>query len=121
MSEDSQAEEFWARVEKNRQRSKAYWSNITDSEVAQIRDFRESAGVDFYSPKQAYITVDKPIKGYCDLLVAWDHEFGDYLPFQMGYYGYETEWEGLGVAFDNALEQELPLDYTTKTGQHIYM
>ena len=121
MSEDSRAEEFWARVEKRRQEAFKYWSNITDQEIAQVRDLRESVGVDFNSPKQAYMTVDKPVKGYCDLLVAWDNEFGDYLPFQMGYYGYETEWEALNEAWQSALEQELPLDHITETGQHIYM
>jgi len=119
--EEKRAEEFWAKVEKNKKKAEAYWSNITDYEIAQIRDFRESAGVDFLSPKEAFITVDKPVKGYCDLMVAWDYEFGDYLPFQMGYYGYETEWEALGVAFDSAIDQELPLDHITKAGQHVYM
>ena len=119
--EKKRAEEFWARVEKRRQEAHKYWSNITDQEIAQVRDLRESVGVDFNSPKQAYMTVDKPVKGYCDLLVAWDNEFGDYLPFQMGYYGYETEWEALNEAWQSALEQELPLDHITKTGQHIYM
>ena len=107
--------------EKNEKRAKARWENITDFEMAQIRDFRESAGDDLYSPKQAYYTVDKPVKGWCDLMVAWDNEFGDYLPFQMGWWGYGTEYEGIDAAFSNAIEQGLPLDYITESGQHILM
>ena len=107
--------------EKNEKRAKARWENVTDFEMAQIRDFRESAGDDLYSPKQAYITVDKPVKGWCDLMVAWDNEFGHYLPFQMGWWGYGTEYEGLDEAFNNAIEQGLPLDYVTVGGQHIWM
>ena len=97
------------------------FKNITEFEIIQVRNFRESAGVDFHSPKEAYITVDKPVKGWCDLMVAWDDEFGGYLPFQMGWFGYGTEAEALSVAFDNAVEQSLPLEYTTESGRYICM
>ena len=63
-------------IEKFAKRAKARWENVTDFEIAQIRDFRESAGVDLYTPEQTYITVNQPIKGWCDLTVAWDDEFG---------------------------------------------
>ena len=119
--EKKRAEEFWAKVEKNKKKAIKYWGSITDQEIAQVRDLRESVGVDFYAPKEAFMTVDKPVKGYCDLLVAWDYEMDQHIPFQMGYYGYETEWEALDEAWQSALEQELPLNYTTKAGQHIYM
>ena len=107
--------------EKNEKRAKARWENVTDFEMAQVRDFRASLGVDFNDEKQAYYTVDKPVKGYCDLMVAWDNEFGHHLPFQMGWYGYGTEYEALSVAFDNAVELGLPLDYWTENDQHIWM
>jgi len=106
--------------EKNEKRAAARWENVTDFEIAQIRDFRESAGVDFGS-KESFVTVDKPVKGYCDLIVEWDFDFGGYLPFQMGYYGYGTEYEALDVAFNTAIDMEFPLDYITESGQHILM
>jgi len=107
--------------EKNEKRAATRWENLTNYEIAQIRDFRESAGVDLYTPEQTYITVNQPIKGWCDLTVAWDDEFGGHLPFQQGWYGYGTEWEGIEVAFSNAIEIELPLDYVTTGGQHIWL
>jgi hypothetical protein len=119
--EKKRAEEFWAGVEKNRQKALKYWGSITDQEIALVRDFRESVGVDFYEPKEAFMTVDKPVKGYCDLLVSWDNELDQHIPFQMGYWGYETEWEALDEAWQSALNLKLPLNYTTKAGQHIYM
>jgi len=113
--------EFYASVRKFAERSKDRWENVTDFEIAQIRDFRESVGVDLYTPEQTYISVNQPIKGWCDMTVAWDDEFGGHLPFQQGWYGYGTEWEGIEVAFSNAIEQELPLDYVTVGGQHIWL
>ena len=107
--------------EKNEKRAKARWENVTDFEIAQIRDFRESAGVDFNDDTWSFVTVDKPVKGYCDLIVQWDRDFDGYLPFQMGYYGYGTAYEALDVAFDTAVNLCIPLDYTTESGQHILM
>ena len=107
--------------EKNENRAATRWENVTDFEIAQIRDFRESAGVDFNDDTWSFVTVDKPVKGYCDLIVQWDREFDGYLPFQMGYYGYGTAYEALDVAFDTAVNLCIPLDYTTESGQHILM
>jgi len=107
--------------EKSEERARERWENVTDFEVNQIRDFRESLGVDFNDERQAYYTVDKPVKGWCDLMVAWDNDFGSHLPFQMGWFGYGTEYEALDVAYNNAVELGLPLNYTTESGQRILM
>jgi hypothetical protein len=108
-------------IKKNREKAEAYWLNLTDYEMAQIREFRASAGVNYVDKKEAYITIDKPIKGYCDLLVSWSDSFEGHLPYQMGYFGYQTESEALSVALDSAVELEVPLDYVREDGRHIYM
>ena len=142
-------------IEKNKERAIQRWTDITEFEMHQIREFRDSAreveanseGWEFnsiYPSKDIddmtheesmnfryFITVQKPVKGWCDCSISYskstidDKEWageGYWSPHTMGYWGYETEFEAIESAYQRAVfEEECCFHYTMENGKEILL
>jgi hypothetical protein len=64
---------------------------------------------------EPYITIYKPVKGWCPVLIAWDDKFGDYLPFQPGWWGYPDRKEAIEEGKEWAKNEEIPFVWDDST------
>ena len=142
-------------IEKNKERAIQRWTDITEFEMHQIREFRDSVGeinarnegrefnsiypskdIDDMTHEESmnfryFITVQKPVKGWCDCSISYskstidDKEWageGYWSPHTMGYWGYETEFEAIESAYQRAVfEEECCFHYTMENGKEILL
>jgi len=60
---------------------------------------------------EPYITIYKPVKGWCPILIAWDDSFDDYMPVQPGWWGYGDINEAIKDGKEWAEQEEMPFRF----------
>lgn len=55
-----------------------------------------------------FVTVYKPVRGWCAMMVEWDEEVEDYLPWQTGLFSYSTKEEAMRDAKAWAKAEGIP-------------
>ena len=138
-------------IEQSRERAIQRWTDITEFEMHQIREFRDSVGeinarnegrefnsiypskdIDDMTHEESkdfyyFITVQKPVKGYCDCSIIYEKSSynkndGFWCPDSMGYFGHLTEFEAIESAYQRAVfEEECCLMYTMENGTEILL
>ena len=99
---------------------------MENSEIKMIRNFRESAGIDF-SEEATFLTVHKPVKGWSVQQIEFSKEYESFIPCEFFPNGDILEWAcpsekyAIDEAIKIATELELPFEYTTENGQHILL
>ena len=97
-----------------------------DYEYTTVRNFRESAGVDF-SNKATYLTVHRPVKGWSVQQIEFSKEYDSYIPCEFFPNGDILEWscpsekDAIQEGIQVATELGLQFNYTTENGEHIWL
>jgi hypothetical protein len=97
---------------------------MENSEIKMIRDFRESAGIDF-SERETFLTVHQPVKGWSVQQIEYSKEHESFIPCGFFPNGDILEWacsseeDAIDEGIQLATELEFPFNYTTESGQHI--
>ena len=97
---------------------------MENSEIKMIRDFRESAGINF-SEKATFLTVHQPVKGWSVQQIEYSEEHESFIPCGFFPNGDILEWacpsedDAIDEGIQIATELETQFNYTTESGQHI--